>query len=70
MARATATGSTTAGERAAIRPFTINVPQAELDELRRRILATRWPEKETVADTSQGVQLATMQELARYWAND
>jgi pimeloyl-ACP methyl ester carboxylesterase len=70
MAGATATGSTTAGESAAIRPFTIDVPQAELDELRRRILATRWPEKETAADTSQGVQLATMQELARYWAND
>jgi pimeloyl-ACP methyl ester carboxylesterase len=54
----------------AIRPFTVHVPQAELDELRRRIAATRWPEKETVADQSQGVQLATMEELARYWAAD
>lgn len=53
-----------------IRPFPINVPQAALDDLRRRIAATRWPEKETVADQSQGVQLATMQKLARYWATD
>jgi pimeloyl-ACP methyl ester carboxylesterase len=53
-----------------IRPFTVNVPQAKLDELRRRITATQWPEKETVADQSQGVQLATMRELARYWATD
>ena len=54
----------------AIRPFTVHVPQAALDELRRRIAATRWPEKETVTDQSQGVQLATMEELARYWATD
>jgi pimeloyl-ACP methyl ester carboxylesterase len=54
----------------AIRPFRVEVPQAEVDELRRRLLATRFPEKETVADTSQGVPLATMQELVRYWAND
>ncbi|BAY21127.1 hypothetical protein NIES2100_79580 [Calothrix sp. NIES-2100] len=53
-----------------IRPFHINVPQAALDDLRRRIIATRWPEKETVADQSQGVQLATTQKLARYWATD
>ncbi|MHC5934893.1 epoxide hydrolase family protein [Nostoc sp.] len=53
-----------------IRPFPINVPQAALDDLRRRIAATRWPEKETVADQSQGVQLATMQKLAHYWATD
>ena len=53
---------------AAIRPFTIESPKADLEELRRRIAATRWPEKETVADQSQGVQLATIQELARYWA--
>jgi pimeloyl-ACP methyl ester carboxylesterase len=59
-----------AAEGDAIRPFTIHVPQAELDELRRRIAATRWPEKETVADQSQGVRLATMEELARYWATD
>ena len=53
-----------------IRPFQVNVPEAELIELRRRINATRWPERETVTDSSQGVQLATMQELARYWATD
>jgi len=55
----------------AIRPFPkVNVPEAELIELRRRINATRWPERETVADASQGVQLATTQALARYWATD
>jgi len=54
----------------AIRPFRINVPEEDLADLRRRIAATRWPEKETVADQSQGVQLATIQELARYWATD
>jgi pimeloyl-ACP methyl ester carboxylesterase len=53
-----------------IRPFHINVPKAELTELRRRINATRWPERETVTDASQGVQLAMMQKLARYWATD
>ncbi len=53
-----------------IRPFTVNIPQEALVELRRRILATQWPEKETVADQSQGVQLATMKELARYWVTD
>lgn len=53
-----------------IRPFQTFAPQAELDELRRRILATRWPEKETVTDHSQGVPLATAQALASYWAND
>jgi len=54
----------------AIRPFRINVPDELLVDLRRRIAATRWPEKETVTDDSQGVQLATMQALARYWATD
>ena len=54
----------------AIRPFRADVPEAELTELRRRINATRWPERETVTDASQGVQLATMQELARYWATE
>jgi pimeloyl-ACP methyl ester carboxylesterase len=53
-----------------IRPFSIDVPEEDLLELRRRILATQWPDKETVADESQGVPLATMQELARYWATD
>jgi len=54
----------------AIRPFQMNVPEAELTELRRRISATRWPERETVQDASQGVQLATTQALARYWATE
>jgi pimeloyl-ACP methyl ester carboxylesterase len=53
-----------------IRPFTVEVPQAELEDLRRRIAATRWPERETVDDQSRGVQLATIQELARYWAEE
>jgi pimeloyl-ACP methyl ester carboxylesterase len=53
-----------------IRPFMVEVPAAELEALRARIVATRWPEKETVADQSQGVQSATIQELARYWASD
>jgi pimeloyl-ACP methyl ester carboxylesterase len=51
-----------------IRRFRVHVPQAELDELRRRIAATNWPERETVTDRSQGVQLATVQKLARHWA--
>jgi pimeloyl-ACP methyl ester carboxylesterase len=54
----------------AIRPFHFNVPEEELTDLRRRIEATRWPEEELVTDQSQGVQLATMQKLARYWATD
>ena len=52
----------------AIRPFRINVPEEDLVDLRRRIKATRFPEKETVSDFSQGVQLAFVQALARYWA--
>src|SRR6266702_6222301 len=54
----------------AVRPFRFNVPEAELTELRRLINATKWPERETVADASQGVQLATMQQLARYWGTE
>ena len=54
----------------AIRPFRVDVPEEALADLRRRIAATRWPERETVADHSQGVQLATIQDLARYWATD
>jgi pimeloyl-ACP methyl ester carboxylesterase len=53
-----------------IRPFHVNVPEADLTDLRRRINATRWPSKELVADRSQGVQLATLLALARYWATD
>ena len=62
--------SAVAAEGGAIRPFHNNVPEAELAELRRRINATKWPERETVTDASQGVQLATMQALARYWTTD
>jgi pimeloyl-ACP methyl ester carboxylesterase len=54
----------------AIRPFQVNVPEADLTELRRRIKATVWPDRETVTDATQGVQLATIQALARYWATD
>jgi pimeloyl-ACP methyl ester carboxylesterase len=54
----------------AIRPFSMTFPEAELTEMRRRIDATRWPERETVTDQSQGVQLATIQQLADYWATD
>jgi len=54
----------------AIRPFHVNVPETELIELRTRISATNWPERETVTDASQGVQLATVQALARYWATE
>ena len=60
---------TQAADKTAIRSFHVNVPEAELTELRRRINATRWPERETVTDASQGVQLATIQALARYWAS-
>src|SRR5215207_4878945 len=61
--------ATAAGD-AAIRPFRVEVPQQEIDELRRRIAATRWPTRELVDDRSQGVQLAAMRELARYWTTD
>ena len=53
-----------------IRPFHVEIPEEQIDDLRRRIAATRWPSKELVQDRSQGVQLATLQELARYWATD
>jgi pimeloyl-ACP methyl ester carboxylesterase len=58
------------GEEAAVRPFHVDVPEEELVELRRRIEVTRWPSKELVEDRSQGVQLATLQALARYWSTD
>jgi len=54
----------------AIRPFRVSVPEEELTELRRRINATRWPDRETVTDTTQGVQLATMRNLAQYWGKE
>jgi pimeloyl-ACP methyl ester carboxylesterase len=55
---------------AEIRPFQVHMPEAAIDDMRRRIAATNWPEKETVEDLSQGVPLGLMQELARYWATD
>ena len=77
LALATATIPAMAGEAAtskenadAIRPFHINVPKAKLTDLRKRINATKWPERELVTDASQGVQLGTMQKLADYWAKD
>ena len=61
----------TGTDKTAVRPFPqLNVPEAELADLRRRINATRWPESETVTDDSQGVRLAMMEELARYWGTD
>src|SRR5690242_14754 len=54
----------------AIRPFRVNFPEAALVDLRRRIAATRWPAREIVTDQSQGVQLATVQNLAHYWQNE
>ena len=53
-----------------IRPFQVDIPDEALDDLRRRIAATRWPSRELVADRSQGVQSATIQALARYWTTD
>jgi pimeloyl-ACP methyl ester carboxylesterase len=67
---ATPQGNKQAADKTAIRPFRFEAPEADLIELRRRITATRFPEKETVADPSQGVQLAFMQALAQYWATD
>ena len=57
-------------EATAIRPFHVSTPEAELTDLRRRINATRWPDRETVTDASQGVQLAFLQALAQYWATE
>jgi pimeloyl-ACP methyl ester carboxylesterase len=62
--------TTTRSAETGVRPFRIEVPEREIEELRRRIDATRWPTKELVADRSQGVQLAATQELARYWATE
>jgi pimeloyl-ACP methyl ester carboxylesterase len=62
--------TTRSADTAAIRPFKVQVPEAELSELRRRINNTKWPERETVTDTTQGVQLATTQALAKYWATE
>ena len=65
-----ATAATEQTDKTAIRPFQFNFTDAELADLRRRINATKWPLPETVSDASQGVQLATMQKLARYWGGD
>jgi pimeloyl-ACP methyl ester carboxylesterase len=59
-----------ASEDKSIRPFRVNISEEQLVDLRRRIAATQWPERETVTDATQGVQLATMQKLARYWASE
>jgi pimeloyl-ACP methyl ester carboxylesterase len=67
---ATQQGNQQATDSKAIRPFHVNVPEAELTELRRRINATKWPDRETVPDQTQGVQLATIQALARYWGTE
>src|SRR5580704_16002407 len=69
MSASTLSTSSTAAD-VAVRPFRIDVPEDALADLRRRITATRLPSRELVADRSQGVQLATIQELARYWATD
>ena len=68
--RSMAGAATAVAEDTAIRPFRIDVPEEALVDLRRRIAATRWPERETVADETQGVQLATMQKLVRYWGTE
>jgi len=60
----------TGGDKTAIRKLRVHVPESQLTDLRRRIKATRWPERETVTDASQGVQLATMQKLATYWSTN
>jgi hypothetical protein len=64
---ATQRGGEQAADKTAIRPFQVNIPEADLTELRRRINSTRWPDRETVADESQGLPLARIQELARYF---
>ena len=61
---------TSASSNEAIRPFHVNIPDAKLTDLKNRIIATQWPERETVNDQTQGVQLATMQKLATYWAKN
>jgi pimeloyl-ACP methyl ester carboxylesterase len=68
-AQATKAVKALAGEGDRVRPFRVRVPQKELDDLRRRIAATRWPDRETVADRSQGAQLAVLQELVQYWGS-
>jgi pimeloyl-ACP methyl ester carboxylesterase len=69
-ASATQQGNKQGSDKNAIRPFHVNVAEADLTELRRRINATKWPDRETVTDATQGVQLATTQALARYWGTE
>jgi len=64
------TDTTSVSAATEVRPFRIDVPERDLEELRRRIEATRWPSRELVADRSQGVQLAALEELARFWTSD
>jgi len=68
--KTTATASVTVIDDTSIRPFRVDVAAKTIDEMRRRIVATQWPERETVDDSSQGVQLQTIQELAHHWATD
>lgn len=63
-------GGGQAADKTSIRPFYVSFPEAELTDLRTRVNATRWPERETVTDSWQGVQFATTQKLAGYWATD
>src|SRR5260370_33434573 len=65
-----AQSNTSKPDKDTIRPFRVNIPEEALVDLHRRIRETRWPDKETVADQSQGVQLARLQELVRYWGTD
>ena len=60
----------TTSTRYAIRPFRVDIAEEKIADLRRRITSTVWPDRELVADDSQGIQLATMQELARYWGSE
>src|SRR5258706_6776545 len=70
MSQVESTPNPTSAGSVAVRPFRVEISQGEIDELRRRLQQTRWPEKETVADQSQGGQLATIQELVRHWGSD
>lgn len=70
LAAFAASDAIAAGDPKSIRPFSVDVSDEELDELRRRIKATKWPERENVKDQSQGVQLATIQKVAQYWATE
>src|SRR5262245_36812432 len=70
LAASAASAAPVPGGGSAIRPFSFHAPDEALADLRRRIQATKWPDQEQVSDTTQGVQLATMQSLVRHWASD